>query len=78
MALNKKGSPNRIQVVKCAGFTLDLNFLAEMILKQVPERSMTITELHSALESIGVVNYSSDDMSTLIGRLSATGFAINK
>lgn len=76
MALNKRGSPNKIQVVKTAGFSIDPNFLAEMILKQIPEKKLTVDQLHSALKSIGVNNYSSDDMNVLITRLEAIGFSI--
>jgi len=79
MALNKRGSPTKISVVKKnAGFTVDLNFLAEMILKQVPEKSLTVDQLHSALKSIGVINYGSDDMNLLIKRLKAIDFTILK
>ena len=76
MALNKIGSPSKIQVVKTAGFTIDNNFLAEMILKQIPEKKITMDQLHSALKSIGVVNYGDEDMSILIDRLTAIGFSI--
>jgi len=76
MALNKRGSPTKLQVVKNAGFTVDPNFLAEMILKQIPEKKLTVDQLHSALKSIGVVNYGSDDLNTLIERLKAVGFTI--
>ena len=77
MALNKRGSPNKLQVVKNAGFTLDPNYLSEMILKQVPEKKLSVDQLHSALKSIGVVNYSSDDMNILLERLKAIGFSIS-
>lgn len=77
MALNKRGSPSKIQVVKNAGFTVDPNFLAETILKQIPEKTLTVDQLHSALKSIGVVNYSSDDMNILIQRLKAIGFTVS-
>lgn len=76
MALSKRGSPNKIQVVKHAGFSIDPNFLAEMILKQIPEKKLTIDQLHSALKSIGVNSYSSDDMNVLITRLEAIGFSV--
>ena len=78
MSLSKRGSPNKIQVVKNAGFSLDPNFLAEMILKQIPEKKLTVDQLHSAIKSIGVVNYSSDDMAILMDRLQAIGFSISK
>ena len=76
MALNKKGSPTKIKIVKTASFSVSENFLAELILKQVPSKKLTVDELHSALKSIGIVNYSSDDMNILIERLKAVGFTI--
>jgi hypothetical protein len=76
MALNKIGSPSKIQVVKNAGFSLDPNFLAEMILKQIPEKKLSMDQLHSALKSIGVVNYGAEDMAILTDRLQAIGFSI--
>jgi hypothetical protein len=78
MALSKKGSPNKIQVVKNASFTIDPNFLAQMILKQVPSKKLTVDQLHSALKSIGVDNYGSDDLNVLIDRLQSSGFDVTK
>lgn len=77
MALSKRGSPTKIQVVKNAGFSLDPNFLAEMILKQIPEKTLSMDQLHSALKSIGVINYGADDMATLVDRLKAIGFSVS-
>jgi len=76
MALSKHGSAAKISIIKNAGFTIDNNFLAEMILKQIPEKKITMDQLHSALKSIGVVNYGDEDMSILIDRLTAIGFSI--
>ncbi|MGH7974736.1 MAG: hypothetical protein ACREBR_04375 [bacterium] len=78
MALLKRGSPNKISVIKNAGFSIDPNFLAEMILKQIPEKTLAMDQLHSALKSIGVINYSSDDMAILLDRLQAIGFSITQ
>jgi len=49
-----------------------------MILKQIPAKKLTVDQLHSAVKSIGVVNYSSDDMAILMDRLQAIGFSISK
>ena len=78
MALKKQGSPTKIKIVKQSGFSLDPNFLAEMILKQIPSKKLTIDQLHSALKSIGVNNYQADDLSILMDRLQAIGFSISK
>lgn len=78
MALHKRGSPTHIKVVKNAGFQIDINFLAEMIQKQISSKKLTIDQLHAALKSIGISNYQADDMSVLVDRLSAIGFSITK
>jgi hypothetical protein len=78
MALSKRGSPSKIKVVKNAGFSLDPNFLAEMILKQIPSKKLSVDQLHSALKSIGVNNYQAEDLSILMDRLQAIGFSISK
>jgi len=78
MALYKKGSPTRIKVVKNAGFSVDPNFISEMFLKQWPEKKVSVDQIHNALKSIGVVNYSSEDLSILMNRLQAIGFSIQK
>ena len=78
MSLSKRGSPNKMKVVKNAGFQIDPNFLAEMILKQVSSKTLTVDQLHSALKSIGVNNYNPDDLNVLIARLESAGFDISK
>jgi len=78
MALNKIGSPYKLKVVKNSGFSIDPNFLAQTLLKQWPKKELSIDDLHTALKSIGVINYSSDDLSVLIGRLEAVGFKLTK
>lgn len=78
MSLSKKGSPSKINVVKKASFSISENFLAEMILKQVPSKKLTVDQLHSALKSIGVNNYNPDDLNVLIDRLHAAGFSVSK
>jgi hypothetical protein len=78
MALNKIGSPSKIKVVKYSGFSVDPNFLAQTLLKDWPSKKLSVDDLHSALKSIGVINYSSDDLSVLIGRLEAVGFVISR
>ena len=78
MALKKQGSPSKIKIVKQSGFSLDPNFLAEMILKQIPSKKLTVDQLHSALKAIGVNNYQADELSILMDRLQAIGFSISK
>jgi hypothetical protein len=78
MALSKKGSPTKIRVVKNASFAVDVNSLAERFLKDWPNKKITIDQIHNSLKSIGIVNYSSDDMSVLTSRLQAIGFSLQK
>lgn len=76
MAMQKRGSVVPIKVVKQGSFTLDENYIAAQIEKQWPNKQITLDQLHSGLKSIGVTNYSSEDMSALISRLSAIGFKV--
>lgn len=78
MALNKRGSPSKLKVVKNAGFQLGVNYLAELILKQIPDKELSIDQLHEALKSIGVRDYQAEDLSELMNRLQAIGFTILK
>jgi hypothetical protein len=78
MSLSKKGSPTKIRVVKNASFAVDVNSLAERFLKDWPNKKITIDQIHNSLKSIGIVNYSSEDMSVLTSRLQAIGFSIQK
>lgn len=78
MPLNKIGSPHKLQVVKYSGFSVDPNFLAQTLLKDWPNKVLSIDDLHSALKQIGIVDYSSDDLSVLISRLEASGFKVTK
>jgi hypothetical protein len=76
MALKKQGSPTRIKVVKNATFAVDVNALAERFLKDWPTKKITMDQIHESLKGIGIVNYSSEDMSVLVSRLQAIGFTI--
>ena len=78
MALKKQGSPTRIKVVKNASFAVDVNSLAERFLKDWPNKKVTMDQVHNGLKSIGIINYSSEDMSVLTSRLQAIGFTVGK
>jgi hypothetical protein len=78
MALSKRGSPTKIKVVKNASFAVDVNSLAERFLKDWPNKKITMDQIHNGLKSVGIVNYSSEDMSVLTSRLQAIGFSIQK
>lgn len=78
MPLHKKGSPTKIKVVKNAAFAVDINALAERFLKDWPSKKITMDQIHESLKGIGIVNYSSEDMSILTSRLQAIGFSVIK
>jgi hypothetical protein len=78
MALNKIGSSYKLKVIKYGGFTIDPNYISEILLKQWPKKQLTIDDLHTAIKQIGVVDYGPDDLSVLIGRLEAVGFSVTK
>ena len=78
MALNKIGSPIRLQVVKQSAFQLDVNLLASLLKDQWPGKVLSMSALHEALKSLGVTDYKAEDMQELVGRLSAVGFKIQE
>lgn len=78
MPLSKIGSPSKIRIVRQSGFTMDVNALAEQFSKQWPNKQATVDQIHSALKSMGTINYQSEDFSELTNRLQAIGFTISK
>lgn len=78
MSLSKHGSPSKLKVVKNAGFSMDVNALAQQFLKQWPNKQVTMDQVHNGLKSIGIIDYQAEDFSELLSRLQAIGFTISK
>jgi hypothetical protein len=78
MALNKIGTPVPIKVIKESAFAMDVNVLASLIEKQWPKKEVSLDQLHEAIKHLGILDYSSEDMNQLVGRLQAIGFSISK
>lgn len=76
MALNKKGTPTKLTVVKQSAFEIDLNVLASMLKEQWPDKNLSVDALHNALKNVGITEYKAEDMQELIGRLRAIGFTV--
>ncbi len=76
--LKKYGSPHKIEVLKEGALAFDVNILSKMILDKWPNKKMTLDELHEAVKSVGIMNYSAEDMDNLINRLQSVGFHIEK
>lgn len=75
--LKKTGTKVKINVVKKSGFSLDPNLIAAEIEKKWPGgKKVSIDQLHEAVKSIGVIDYSDDDMQDLVGLLQSTGFTV--
>jgi hypothetical protein len=78
MALNKRGTPTKLKVVKQSAFEVDLNVLASMLKEQWPDKTLSVNALHEALKNVGITEYKAEDMQELIGRLQAIGFTIKQ
>ena len=79
MSLNKRGSPVKINIVKESSFQMSVDVLAQSFLKDWPQKQITMDQIHDVcLKSIGIINYSSEDLSVLIGRLESIGFSVTK
>ena len=76
MPLHKKGSPSKISIIKNAGFSMSVDALAQSFLKDWPSKKLSIDQIHASLKSIGIINYSSEDLSTFISRLESIGFSV--
>jgi hypothetical protein len=76
MALNKTGSPTKLSVIKQSAFEVDINMLASLLLDQWQTQTISLNQLHEGLKSLGIINYSAEDMQELVGRLQAIGFTI--
>lgn len=74
--INKTGSPARINVVKRSAFEIDINMLASLLLDQWQTQTISLNQLHEGLKSLGITNYTADDMAELVGRLQAVGFIV--
>ena len=76
MALHKTGSPAKIKVVKKSAFEIDINMLASLLLDQWQTQTISLNQLHEGLKSLGIINYTAEDMQELTGRLQAIGFTV--
>lgn len=75
MAISKFGSPESINVVK-SGLSFDPNIVVKQLQGKVKNGSITLDQLHEAVKSIGIVDYTSEDMNRLIGLLKSVGIAV--
>jgi hypothetical protein len=79
MALKKIGSPEKINVVGLNGaLSLDPHLAAKRIKETWTAPTITIDQLHEKLKSLGVVDYSSEDMSKIINLLNSTGLKVQQ
>lgn len=74
--LKKTGAPAKINVIKVSSFALDPNLIAAELERNWSGKKITIDQLHEAVKSIGVVEYSDNDMKDLIGLLQGMGFVV--
>ena len=76
MALNKIGSPQKIVVVKQGAFAYDPNLIVTKIKETWDQPTMTKDQLHEAIKSIGITDYSPEDMAGVIGLLNSSGITV--
>jgi hypothetical protein len=73
--LNKFGSPEKITKVT-GSFTFDPNLIVFMLKEKVIDKKITLDQLHEAVKSVGVIDYSSEDMGNLIRLLQSSGISV--
>lgn len=75
MTISKFGSPADIKVVQ-SGLTFDPNIVVKQLQDKVKNGSISLDQLHEAVKSIGIVDYTSEDMNRLISLLKSVGIAV--
>jgi hypothetical protein len=78
MSLKKIGSPVKIVRITESALALDPNLIVTKLKEKYPTKSFSLDQLHEALKSIGVIDYSSDDLQHLIDLLQSSGVTIVK
>jgi len=76
MALRKIGSPSKIRVVKEGGFAFDPNIIVKEIQEKWPNSEISTDQVHEAVKSLGIVDYSSDDMNEVLRLLDSVGISV--
>ena len=74
--LKKTGAKVKVEVIKQSGFSLDPNLIADKLDEKWPGKKISVDQLHEAVKSIGVIDYSDDDMSDLVGLLQSMGYSV--
>ena len=74
--IKKTGTSQKIRVIKESGFAIDPNLLAKQIKDKWTGSQITLDQLHEAVKSTGVTDYSSDDMSHLVELLQSSGMTV--
>jgi len=74
--IKKIGSPEKIRQVS-SSLTFDINLAVKKIKDSYNKPTITMDELHEALKALGIINYSSEDMSEVTRLLHSVGIAVN-
>jgi len=78
MSIKKTGSPVKIIRITESALSLDPNLIVTKLKEKYPAKSFSLDQLHEALKSIGVIDYSSNDLQHLIDLLQSSGIKVVK
>lgn len=78
MTLKKFGSPTKIIICKKGAMAFDPNILVREIVKKWGKRPITIDQIHEAAKALGIIDYNSEDMNTVINLLQSSGVPVEK
>lgn len=78
MPLNKIGSPQKLSIIKHSAFDIDVNVLTGVISDKYPDKKLSINQLHELVKTLGIVDYKSEDMQELVGRLHSIGIIVTE
>lgn len=75
--LKKIGSPEKLTIIKQSAFQFDVNLITKLVKDKVQDGKISLDQLHEAVKSLGILEYSSEDMNSLIGLLQSSGVSIS-
>ncbi len=77
--IKKVGTPQKIsKIIKNTGFGIDPNLIVKKLKDNWTESSISLNQLHELVKSLGVVDYTSDDMSHVVELLQSSGITVTE
>ena len=77
--IKKVGTPQKIsKIVRETGFSLDPNLIVKKLKDTWKEPKISLNQLHELVKSLGVGDYTSDDMNHVVELLQSSGITVTE